>query len=490
MTEPARPFIRRIAITGEAPYGTYGGTSFRRIDGRVHGELSPDEAIPGLARAARNARGCVEYDAPFVLLLPRDTTAGNAALLVDLPNRGRPISQHLYNSPREPFLTVGALEPGSGFLQERGYAVAMLQWELGHGIALPAFKDQDGRTRFVEGAGIAAIRDFAHFLRHAHADAEGTPNPLHGRVDRVLAVGYSQTARVLKSMLVEGLDIARGRRVFDALHLHAGAAGLANIHATGCGPESGTSVTPHFGAPDVRGVAEEPLSWDGIVARAAAHGAAHGLPLPKLLVTNMGTDYLSLRASLARSGAGGTADLPVPANLRLYDIAGASHSRAETSGCELPPGRLDYFPVMRATLVNLDAWLRENSEPPASCLMPLTPATGRADVLQAPAHLPGAIVQAPLTDADGNMRGGVRLPDLAVPLGAHGLQNRPLAEPPCNLVAAFRGFDGDAVRARHATREGYVAAIRAAAARLVEARFLLPADALEIERAAQAAAYW
>ena len=394
---PADARITRFEVTSTAPYGTFKPGAFVRIEGTVSGELSPGETIPGLDRAPRNARGLVEYKAPFVLIAPGEKARGNGALLVEVPNRGRPISHHLYNSPRDPFVPIGTFEPGNGFLQDYGFTVAMLQWELGQGIALPQFKDAAGRTLNVEGAGVAAIRDFADFLRNASTDETGGRNPLAGRLDRTLVIGYSQTARLLKSFLIEGLNETGGRRVFDGMHVNASASGLANIFATGGGPESGTFFTPRFTHTEFRGVTEEPLTYADIVARVTARGQTP----PKMLVTNMTTDYFSIRASLARTGARGIADLPIPDSVRLYDVPGASHGRATKSTCEMPPGQLDFFPIMRATLLNLDRWVRDGIEPPPSRLMPLEPRPGEKTLLQAPKHLPIAIVQAPKRDADG-----------------------------------------------------------------------------------------
>lgn len=486
MTEHPAPGITRFEVTSSVPYGTFDGKAFARIEGRVTGELAADAAIAGLARAARNARGRVEYSAPFVLVVPRKKGGGNGALLVDVPNRGRPITHHLYNSPRAPFVALNTFDVGNAFLQTQGFGVAMLQWELGYGIDLPTFQDDEGRTRYVEGAGVAAIRDFTAFLRHAEKDSTGAPNPVHGFFERCLVTGYSQTARLLKRMLVDGLDLVQERRVFDAMHVHASAAGLANVQTTGTGPESGTSVTPRFADPQVRGVTEEPLTYADIVA----HAAAHAPGVPKLLVTNMGTDYLSLRASLARTGAQGTTEAPIPTGVRLYDVAGASHSRNAEATCQLPPGQLDFFPVLRATLLNLDAWVRDGTAPPDSRLMPLAPRPGDETVLQAPAHLPHAVVQTPPCDTDGNAIGGVRLPDMEAPLGIHGAQNRPLTEVPCNLTGAYVAFARPALRERYPDRAVFVARIRAAAQRLVADRFMLAADAMEVERAAEAALDW
>lgn len=480
---PAAARITRFEITSSAPYGSFKSGEFVRLDGSVTGELPAFEPIPGIDRAPKNARGMVTYKAPFVLIMPRDRGAGNGALLVDIPNRGRAIAHHLYNSPREPYLDLGSFGAGNGFLQDQGFTLAMLQWELGQGIALPAFAEAGGTLRYAEGAGLAAIRDFADFLRHAAQDSSGTPNPVAGGIDRTLAIGYSQTARLLKTLLIEGFNETAGRRVFDGMHINAAASGIANILATGSGPESSTFFTPRFTHPEYRGVTEEPLTYADIVARAAAWGQAP----PKLLVTNMTTDYYSIRASLARTGAQGPADLPIPPMVRIYDVAGGSHGRAVKSTCEFPPGRLDFFPVMRATLLNLDRWVRDGTEPPPNRLMPLEPRPGDASVLQSPSHLPKAIVQVPKRDGDGNALGGVRLPDMEAPLGTHGAQNLPLTDRACNLNAAYIAFARSSIEARYKTREGYVGRIRAAAQRLVAGRFLTEADAQEIVRAAQSA---
>lgn len=491
---PAAARITRFEVTSSAAYGTFKSGEFIRLDGSVSGELPAFEPVPGIARAPKNVRGMVGYTAPFVIIAPRDKAAGNGTLLIDVPNRGRAIAHHLYNSAREPYLELGSFDAGNRFLQDHGFTVAMLQWELGQGIVLPAYVESDGTMHYAEGVGLSAIRDFADFLRHAKQDALGAPNPVAGRIERTLAVGYSQTARLLKTLLVEGFNDAGGRRVFDGMHVNASASGVANILATGRGPESSTFFTPRFTHPEFRGVTEEPLSYADIVGRVAAWGQAP----PRLLVTNMTTDYYSIRASLARTGGDGIAEAPIPAEVRIYDVAGASHGRALKSSCAFPPGRLDFFPVMRATLLNLDRWVRDGTEPPPSRLMPLEPRTADASVLQAPAHLPKAIVQVPRRDTDGNALGGVRLPDIEAPLGTHGAQNLPLSERPCNLNAAYIAFARTrAVRAaddprpsieeRYRSGEDYAGRIRAAARRLVAERFLTEADALEIERAAQLA---
>src|SRR4029077_2773511 len=160
------------------PFGTFRTGDYVIWQGKIHGDLAPQEAIPGIDKAARNERGRVDYAAKIVLIMPAAPRTGNGALLVDVPNRGRVYAEALYNSPRDmPFLS-GTLEQGTGFLQAHGFTIAAVYWEPGQGAELPSFADGDGKTRYVEGAGFAIVRDPADFFAHAAADAAGTADPL------------------------------------------------------------------------------------------------------------------------------------------------------------------------------------------------------------------------------------------------------------------------------------------------------------------------
>ncbi len=487
--------ITRLEITSRQPYGTFRTGEYVIWQGKVHGDLAPEEAIPGLDKVQRNARGRVDYSSRIVLIMPAGPDRGNGTLLFDVPNRGNAYAQALYNSPRDvPFLS-GTFAPGVGFLEDYGYTIAEVYWELGKGADLPYFVDAEGRKRYVEGAGFAIMRDAADFLAHAPADAAGTPNPLKGSVSRVLASGKSQTGRYLKTFLLNGFNMAGGRRVFDGMHVFVSASGILPILQTGTGPESSANGGPSFANPEFRGVNEDPLTISEIIKRVEARGEVP----PKMILMSSVSDYYSIRASLGRTGASGTADQPLPANVRMYDIAGASHVRVPKAPaeCTLAPSRLDWTPVSRAMLLKLDAWVAVNAEPPANQLMPLEPAGGEPPALRAPAHLPNAVIQVPRRDADGNAIGGVRLPDLAVPLGTHGGQNLPAVRN-CSLLGSYTAFaaskaqrdaTGDArpsIAERYRNRDDYVNRIRIATLELMKAGFLLPDDAAVITQAAAA----
>lgn len=489
----ARAEVTRLEITSKASYGSFRPGAYVIWKGRLHGELSPGEAIPDLDKATRNARGKVEYATDLVLVMPADPRRGNGALLVDVPNRGRVYGLALYNSPRDEPFESGTLAQGTGFLQDQGFALAEVSWELGKGAALPSFVDAAGKTQSVEGAGLAIFRDAADFLAHGWADRDGTANPLRGTISRTLASGKSQSGRFLKTLLLHGFNRLDGRRVIDGLHVFVSGAGLLPILRSSPGPESGGNGAPSFADPEFRGVHEGPFTIGEIVQQVEARGE---LP-PRIVMISTTTDFLSLRASLGRTGATGSADQALPDTVRMYDIAGASHAVLLGADCRRPREWLDWSPVSRATLLALDRWVVSNTAPPASRLMPLEPAAGDPDVLAAPKHLPGVTILRPRRDADGNAEGGVRLPDVAVPVGTHAAQQDPRSFA-CALAGAYLPFARSkatreaaqdarpSLAERYAGRDDYVNRVRLAARSLEAEGFLLPDDAAVIVAAAAA----
>jgi hypothetical protein len=489
--------VVRLEIASMQSYGTFRPGEFLFWEGRVVGELQPAEKIPDIEKAPRNPNGLVEYSAKIALIFPKNPESGNGVLLVDIPNRGRPYAQALYNSPRDEPFEAGTFEVGTGFLQDRGFAIAEVQWELGQGAELPSFTDSVGQKRFVEGVGFAIVRDAADFLAHATSDTTGAANPLHGTVKRTLAAGKSQSGRYLKTFLLNGFNIAEGRSVFDGMHIFVSGAGMLPIMQSGTGPQSSASVIPTFANPEVRGVNEDVLTIGDVSKSLAARGEKS----PFMILINTTTDYLSLRASLSRTGAEGTAEQPIPGNARVYDIAGASHVVVPRANCGLPPARLDWSPVSRATLLHLVDWVAKGAEPPNNRLMPIEEAGNDPTVLRAPAHLPKAVIEIPKRDADGNSVGGIRLPDMEAPLGVHAGQNPPLSLL-CALAGAYVAFPRtqDDPRAerdphrpvldRYNTRNEYVDRIRAAARKLEQDGFLLSDDAVIIIQSAAENPLW
>src|ERR1700681_1279217 len=127
--------VRRIEVTerespvfGGAKFGAVG--SYERLHGTVFGELDPEHplnaGIANLDRAARNARGNVEYQSEFRILKPVDLNRGNGCLVYDVPNRGnQPIMPRLNGAPDGGH----PQHAGNGFLMRRGFTVVWSGWQ-------------------------------------------------------------------------------------------------------------------------------------------------------------------------------------------------------------------------------------------------------------------------------------------------------------------------------------------------------------------------
>jgi len=318
---------------------------------------------------------------------------------------------------------------------------------------------------------------------------------LAGAVKRTYAVGYSQTSRFLKSFLLHGFNTVNGKQVINGFHLVGGAAGQLPLMASGTGPASVASSTPGPTVPEHRGVHEEPFAYDELLDKLSARKEI----LPKIFVTHYNIDYMGGRASLTRTGAQGVKERPLPANLRMYDLAGAAHLnvREQDKDCEFPHGQLDWSAPLRAQLFALDQWVARNTTPPITTLMTLRKPRDNEGVFLAPKYLPEAVVLVPLTDDDDNPVGGVRLPDVTVPLGTHGRPNAPLSKSVCRLAGSYKPFAVTA-KERASTTDtrlslqerypgglsDYVMRVRQAADQLVLERHLLPDDAAVIVNAA------
>lgn len=471
--------ITEFAITSTKPYGDFATGRYVQIEAEARGTVSPAEGIPGLDKAPRNAAGLVEYRTPVTLVIPESPRSGNGSLVIDVPNRGRPVSLGLYNSPRTRSIAVGSLDQGTGFLQNRGFSVAAVQWELGEGPVFPAF-EEGGKKLYAEGMGFVMVRDVALFLRNAPAPA----NPLAGAIQRVHALGYSQTARFLKSFLTNGFNEADGQTAFDGLHIVSAAGGVMPLMATGAGPGSdAASNTPGLSNPEFRGVHEEPFTYSNVIQFARKKNRGK---LPVIIVHQAYNDYMGGRAGLTRTGTAGLVDVAFPENVRMFDMAGAPHStgRAKNPECAEGPSQLDFSPALRAQLVALDEWTR-GKPPPANRLFVLEARPEDREIFQAPAYLPGARVGVPALDRDRNPTTGVLLPDVAVPVASYGNMNSPLTTAACRQAGTYRPFAKEVLEQRYPGGfNEYVGKVRATARALVADRLLLEEDAAVIVNAA------
>jgi hypothetical protein len=340
----------------------------------------------------------------------------------------------------------------SDYVRREGFTYLAVQWsrmvtsELGadYGVI------EDGRD------GYAIIQDAAHFLRQ--------PGPLAGAVTfqphavrHVIGFGQSQTAGLLREMVRSGQNRAKsGALIFDGL--------LAGVGAGNCWvldnddtprPEPGPT-NPTFSKIMP---CSNPFPEDGKFIAIETESDVSG-----------GTDAIPLRAYRTRHQT---------PSYRQYEIAGVAHIPPEIIDMQLfgatRQNPVSFRPVFKAMLRNLVEWIVTGTAPPESRYI-----EGKADSA-GQFHF--------VTDDDGNVKGGVRLPHMpavlpsgeraGTPLGVYGGLDPGYREP-FNLFAwlggTFAPFSAQELTARYPGKEAYVQLVRTAAAALLADRLILQED--------------
>ncbi len=385
----------------------------------------------------------------------------------------------------------------------------------------------------VVGTGLLAVREVATWLRHP---APG--NPVDTGFERVYAFGSSQTGRLLRHFISLGLNLDEdGRQVFDGLmpHVAGGRRGEFNHRFA----QPSVQSTPSFGHlfPFADKETADPISGltTGLLSRQAELGG-----VPKVVYTNTSAEYWRGDGSLAHIDGLVGRDLDGAPETRIYHFGGTQHGPGSlpqvrvnaSDGCGGHYGFnvVDYRPLVRAALVNLDRWVSEGVEPPHSSHPRLDDGTAvpREDVLGEFNPTPESVKPDPerlwvlrevdlgpdaekgvgrypveegrvypcfvsAIDADGNEVAGIRLPDITVPVATHAGWNTraPETGAPEQIVpmqglsiffppdAASKEAANDpraSIQERYSSRDEYLSEVRGHAERLVDQRYLLADD--------------
>ncbi|MBI3401885.1 MAG: hypothetical protein HY048_10735 [Acidobacteria bacterium] len=481
---PEQPGLMRI----HAPTATDQG---KTITGVVRAAFTPAARVTEFA-----VRDLASYD-------PVDPSGPDSQLTVrpTVFARSEPIARARWRLAGRAVMLDGGFEPGKTY-------------EISYRAANPP----------VAGLGFIAMRDFAAWLKHESAAV--------APVRYAYAFGASQSGRFLRSFLYEGFNIdEHDRQVFDGVMAHIAGAARINLNERWATPV-GLGVHSATAFPFADASLRDPISGaqEGLLdnPRARAHQ-------PKVFYTNTPVEYWGTGrvAALIHTTPGGTADIPLPDNVRVYFFAGTQHSPAR-----FPPIRnagqqldnpVDYWWSLRALLLAMHRWVSAGAPPPASAYptladhtlvpaaavsFPVIPGVASPRALTAGARIANPFLKrngdggagAPLpllvpdVDADGNERAGIRLPDVAVPLGTYTGWNfrQPSTGSPGELVSLLGSYvpfaattadraAGDprrAIQERYASRDAYLDQARQAAEALVAQRFLLVDD---VERVVQRA---
>jgi hypothetical protein len=391
------------------------------------------------------------------------------------------------------------------------------------------------------GLGFAAVRDAAAFLRFG---GQAGGNPCAGGLDRAFVFGISQSGRFLRHLLYLGLDEdEHGRMVFDGVMPHVAGARRGEFNLRFGQPSLNATASVGSLFPFTDGPQDDPLTGQrgALLQRLRARGRQ-----PRIVTINNASEYWRGDASLVHIDVLGKGDVALPDGVRVYLHAGTQH----TPGSIPPPaadpntgdrGRhpfnpVDYTPLLRAALVNLERWVSEGVEPPPSAVPRVADGTAVAaettravfeaipgarfpdrvtrparldfgpDVERGVAAVPPATgapyaTFVPAVDADGNDVAGVQPWELRAPLatftgwnlrhpdqGAPGdlmsMMGSSFPFPPTAEARARARDPRRSLEERYRGREDYRARVRAVAEAMVRERHLLPEDvAACVERA-------
>ncbi|ARS53368.1 alpha/beta hydrolase domain-containing protein [Kushneria konosiri] len=374
------------------------------------------------------------------------------------------------------------------------------------------------RDALPSGLAFVATSDLVSFLRGS--PGHDVSPPTHD-IDHTIGLDISQSGRFMRDLIHQGFNAdENGKRVFDGAMVHI--AGSRKTFTNALFAQPGRFSRQHEDHdypgdqfPFTYASSTDPLTGrtDSILAACTASNTC-----PRLMHSDTSTEFWQGRASLVSSMPDGE-PLKMPDNVRLYFLAGLPHlnawgtASAQKAMCQYPTNPLSPAPVMRALARDMQAWVSEGTEPPASAYPGLKANTLVApDTLKLP-RIEGTIpspvvntlhvmhhdtqpptmgeaypVRVPRVDADGVPEGGVRLPYVAAPLGTYwgwNLRAKGFGEGDlCSLDGSYLPFpsspdDNDSrapIGARHASEKAYREAVRQAGEQLVRARLMLPED--------------
>ena len=430
-TPAARSHVTRLEVRGRQVLA--GG--YERVFGVAHGVVAGGEPVRGLPA------GGLRYDAEFELLRPRRGAARRPRmLLVEAENRGSPLLLGALTG-FEPTVTGApstARHPAATgrVLRRLRLAYARVQWQTGIAAGVPAT---------AQGAGEVVVRDFGRAL------ARGFPRRALG--------GVSQGAFFVDTFLAEGFNAAARRRA----GLRPGDHGRRQRELDGDQPA----------APAPR--ARRTHTCARTAARCAyARPPAPPADGPAARRRRQLTDFHRLRAGLTdvRRPPRGVLRYDWPSPHQSFPPAVVFGGLRCNGGVPVPLNPLRYEPYLRALVDGL-----ARGRPPRPRRFRLGPQPPPSPSFNG---LPGVAVPVPRTDADGQPLGGVRFPEVDLPLG----RLQPVSLSPsvttssgavCGNSGGFTPFTPAAVAAR-GSHARYVARFDRALRRLVSERYLLAAD--------------
>src|SRR5438067_1297295 len=480
--------INIAAVEPFAEGKTFGEAgAYVRVRGVAQGVLDPqapeNAGIVDLDKATPNKAGQVEYATDFFILRPAEPRRGSGILVYDVTNRGsKRILQLIDDVPANDPIAVNdpktARDAPNARLavrdreSDRRRDIPRAEWEfldnrsirlVPEGRAFEPFKIYELWYEATEpkmlGIGFASVRDLVSFLRYERVKksvlGEGA------EIRHAIGFGVSQSGRFLRHFLELGMNRdSAGRRVFDGVMSHV--AGVGKVFANHCFGMPGRTATQHEDRvyPETWFPFGNAATTDPFSGKTGA--ILKGEPTDPLVIeTNTATEYWQKGASLVHTDPSGAKDAELPANARVYLIAGTQHggrpgADPRPGSCVNPRNPHSATPALRALFHALEEWVTKGAAPPPSLVPSLAAGTAvKAEAARMPrvkgfALAPGAHRITPpvnwtdppedgqarfyesfvsAVEADGNEIAGIRLPPIAAPLATYTGRNGNRAAP-------------------------------------------------------------
>jgi len=482
--------ITKVNILGRDSMGRFDSVRYVRIHGTVEGVVTPHDDVVGFHTLPLDDDGNYAYTSEFELLTPRRQRRGTRTVFVEAENRGHPELFGWINEFAEigtPSTIVYPPGFGNGFLFEHGHSYARVQWQTGISAGVPGT---------AQGVGLVIQRDFGRLLHAKRRDRpQGTRLP---RLRTLVLMGDSQSGWEVTTFVGEGFNRnpVTGRRVFDGVIALNGHGNWLAINRLG---DDGRPETPYVRPNGV------PLTPRQLLSR----------PESDPLFVNVGafTDYFRLRASLFQEALPQPGiyhyDWPYP-HASLFILPGPEFpfvAKGCNAGNILPLNPVDMRPYLRKIVSGMAMELGKGRRRhdfdeglPESTLFNLGPAPPSPPAVCSESTssenpctfnpLPGNTLATPKVDADGQPVGGVRFPDVVLPLGRP--DPTPLSHVGtldiadlCGNFWAWQPFDREELLARYGSIKEYTEAYDEVVEDLVDDNYILEdeADAM-IEKAA------
>lgn len=397
------------------------------------------------------------------------------------------------------------------------------------------------------GLSFAALRDCIAWFKYG---SDALRPPIDG-IRYAYAYGRSQTGRLLRTYIYHDLNRdQQGREALDGIiaNVAGGMRGEFNQRFGQNSKDRNNMLAQLFPFTSVPQTDSQTGATDSLHHLLDERGSSL-----KTFYTNSSAEYHRGDASLIHTDPDGSFDVEAGPNARVYHFTGTEHGlgfwpptdKGETGEGENRAQNLrsvvDYAPLLRVCLVNLDRWVAEGVEPPPGRhpridegtavspvdlkavfdripnanyperhALPCRRDYGLCEAREQVSILPPEVgkpygTRVAAVDGDGNEVAGIKLPEIAVPLATHtgwtlrhpdigGAQQLLMfagGTIPFAADQAVRNATDDprpSIAERYASKDDYLQRVRQAAEELVKACYLLGED-IDV-CLAQASTYW